>query len=150
MRGLKMLAIAAALPCAALAAPTPAPKAAPAAKPAPLPLTPGARRITLSAEGRTIAQRIMSVPDPRVGQIQAEMTSIRAEKLKMIGGPAVDVEALEPILRREEALQTELRTRQNDRLMTLLRALSDPDRVALLQNLANPAKPQSSKPDPAR
>lgn len=149
MRGFKILAIAAALPGVALAAPTPAPKAAPAAKPAPLPLAPGVRRITLSAEGRTIAQRIMSVPDPRVGQIQAEMTSIRAEKLKMISGPTIDVEALEPILRREEALQTELRTRQNDRLMTLLRALSDPDRVALLQNLANPARPQSSKPDPA-
>ncbi|WP_162256405.1 hypothetical protein [Sphingomonas sp. Root710] len=149
MRGFKILAIAAVLPGVAFAAPTPAPKPAPAAKPAPLPLAPGVRRITLSAEGRTIAQRIMSVPDPRVGQIQSEILSIRSEKLKMISGPTIDVEALEPILRREEALQTELRTRQNDRLMTLLRALSDPDRVALLQNLANPAKPQSSKPEPA-
>lgn len=154
MRGLKILVLAcAALPGVALAVTTSAPNAAVnAAKPAaPMALTPGVRRITLSPEGRTIAQRIMSVPDPRVGQIQAEMTTIRAEKLKMIGGSSIDVEKLEPMLRREETLQSELRTRQNERLLTLLRALPDPDRVALLQNLANPAKPQSSKPaDPAR
>ena len=153
MRGLKVLIIALALSGGAVAAVTPAPKApAASAKPAPpMTLTPGIRRITLSPEGRTIAQRIMSVPDPRVGQIQAEMSAIRTEKLKMISGTSVDLEKLEPLLRREEALQSELRTRQNERLLTLLRALPDPDRVALLQNLANPAKPQSSKPaDPAR
>jgi len=153
MRGLKILILGCALPGAAFAVTTPAPKPPLAtAKPvAPMVLAPGARRITLSPEGRTIAQRIMSVPDPRVGQIQAEMATIRTEKLKMIGGTTIDVEKLEPMLRREEALQSELRTRQNERLLTLLRALPDSDRVALLQNLANPAKPQSSKPvDPAR
>ena len=153
MHGFKVLVVALALPGAAIAVPTSAPKTSSTAakSTAPVALTPGVRRITLSPEGRTIAQRIMSVPDPRIGQIQGEMTAIRAEKLKMISGTSVDVDKIEPLLRREEALQSELRTRQNERLLTLLRALPDPDRVALLQNLANPAKPQSSKPaDPTR
>ncbi|KKC27637.1 hypothetical protein [Sphingomonas sp. SRS2] len=155
MRGVNVAVLALALSSAAVAAPSPAPKpAAAASKPkpaAPIPLAPGVRRITLSAEGRAIAQRIMSVPDPRVGQIQAEMTAIRAEKLKLVSGTSIDVDTIEPLLRREEALQSELRTRQNERLLTLLRALPDPDRLALLQNLANPAKPQSSKPaEPTR
>ncbi|MET0373568.1 MAG: hypothetical protein ABW128_04830 [Rhizorhabdus sp.] len=154
MRGVNVAILALALSSGAIAAPSPAPQAAVAAKPksaAPIPLTPGVRRITLSAEGRAIAQRIMSVPDPRVGQIQTEMAAIRAEKLKLISGTSIDVDTVEPLLRREEALQSELRTRQNERLLTLLRALPDPDRLALLQNLANPAKPQSSKPaEPTR
>lgn len=151
MRGLKILVVALAVPGLALATPASKPAGAAAKPAAPIPLTPGARRPTLSAEGRAIAQRIMAAPDPRVAQIQAEMAAIRQEKLKLIAGPAIDMERIEALLRREEVLQAEHRARQNDLLLTLLRALPDPDRVVLLQNRANPAKLQNSKPaDPVR
>ncbi|KRB94520.1 hypothetical protein ASE22_00800 [Sphingomonas sp. Root720] len=108
------------------------------------------RRITLSAEGRTIAARIIGTPDPRTKEIQAELGTIRQQKAQLIAGAAVDVEKLEPMLRREEVLQGELRTRQNDRLLSLLRALPDADRIALLHSMANPAKPDGVRaPVPA-
>ena len=145
MRGVTILVAALSLSAVAQAAAPPA-KALAAAKPAPMTLVPGVRRITLSPEGRAIATRIMSTPDARVAEIQAEINTIRQEKLQMISGTTLDVDKLEPIMRREEVLQSEYRTRQNDKLVSLLRALSDTDRIALLQNLANPAKPQSSAP----
>lgn len=145
----KLMILALALPGVAFAA-TPAAKqpvaasrsatAAAAAAPA------VARRVTLSAEGNAAAARVMAMPDPRVAQIQTEIAAIRQEKGQFISGSTVDVDKLEPILRREEALQTELRAKQNDRLLALLRALPDADRVALLNNLANPARPQAAKP----
>lgn len=150
IRGLSLTLLVCALSTAAMAAPS-AIKPAPARASAPAGQLPAAaRKITLSAEGRTIAARIMGAPDPRTTQIQAEVATIRQQKLAMITGPTVDVDKLEPLMRREEALQTEFRARQNDRLLVLLRALPDADRQALLQTLANPAKLPNAKPaDPA-
>jgi len=146
------LALALTLPGAAPAASTAAatapvkPAAATAGKPVPLPLTPGPRRVTLSPEGNVIAARIMGSPDPRMAQIRTELTTIKQDQLKLIAGPTVDLDKLEPLFRREEALQTEARTRQNDRMIALLRALTDPDRMAVLQTIANPPQLQNSKP----
>lgn len=152
-RGLIFLALAAGLPVSLEAAPSLAPKPKPKpaattpAKPAaPLALTPGTRRVVLSPEGNAIAAKLMGAPDPRMAQIRAEIATLKQEQLKLIGGPTVDVDKLEPLFRREEVLQTEVRTRTVDRMLSLLRALSDPDRVSLLQSLAKPALPQNSKP----
>lgn len=149
-RAMILLALAVTLPGMATAAPPAAPKPAsapkPAAKPAPLPLAPGTRRITLSPEGNAIAQKLWNTADPRLPQIQAEMNALVEEQKKLIVGPKIDIDKLEPLLRRKEALQSEVRSRANDRMIALLRALSDPDRVALLQSLANPAQLQNSKP----
>jgi uncharacterized membrane protein len=118
-----------------------APKA-PAATP--LPLVPGSRKITLSPEGRTIAARVFGEADPRTGVIQAELGQLKQQKLEVVGAASIDVDKLEAIVRKEELLQSELRTRQNDRLLSLLRALPEGDRAALVQALVNPAKPQNS------
>lgn len=152
MRSLSFAVLMTALPGIALAATPPAKPttAAVAAKSPSVPAVAGARG-ALSPEGRAIAAKIVGVPDPRAGQIQAEMVTIRQQKAQIIGGTAIDVDRLEPLLRREEALQSEFRMRQNDRLLALLRALTDPDRVALLQSLANPARLQNAKPlEPGR
>ena len=153
-RTMKLVIVTAVLSGAAIAAP-PKPAAKPAGNAAaPLALSTGVRRVPLSPEGTAIAARlqdhrrarIMGEKDRRVAQIQMDLAAIRQEKAQFLSGATVDVDKLEPLMRREEALQTELRAKQNDRLLELLRALSDADRVALLQNLANPARLQSSKP----
>lgn len=154
MRGTITAAMFLAVPAVAIAAVPPAKPAAPAtAAGKVLAPTPGAgpvRRITLSPEGRSIAARIIGTPDPRTKEIQAELGTIRQQKAQLIAGAAVDVEKLEPMIRREEVLQSELRTRQNDRLLSLLRALPDADRIALLHSMANPAKPDGVRtPVPA-
>lgn len=120
------------------------PAAAKPAPTAPLPLTPGSRRIALSPEGRAIASRVMSTADPRAVQIQGELATLRQQKAQVIAGPTIDVDKLESIMRKEETLQTEFRIRSNDRLLSLLRALPEGDRLALVQALVNPAKPQNS------
>jgi hypothetical protein len=127
MRGTMIVAVFLAVPTVAIAAVPPAKPAVPATGASKLLApTPGAvpvRRIALSPEGRTIRQ----------------------QKAQCIAGATVDVEKLEPLLRREEVLQSELRTRQNDRLLSLLRALPDSDRIALLHSMANPAKPDGAR-----
>ncbi len=146
MRGMMMASLFLVVPVAALAVPpSTKPGTAPAAKAIVPPPGAPVRRVALSTEGRAIAARIVGAPDPRLKEIQAELTTLRQQKAQMIAGVTVDVEKLEPVIRREEALQAELRTRQNDRLMALLRALPDADRIALLHSMANPARPDGAK-----
>lgn len=129
---------------AALAAPPPTTAAKPAAQaPSAMPAAPvqqGKRSVILSPEGNAIAKQIIGAPDARMGEINAEMKRIREQKLQLVGAPAIDLDKLEQIFRREEALQAEFVKRQNDRLLSLLRALSAADRAALLHNLANPLR----------
>ncbi len=154
-RGIGLFAVALVAPVAmTTAAPPPKPSATapkpPAGIVAPAAQTPPFRRVPMSVEGNAIAKRMLATPDPRAAAIQAEMATMRQQKLQMLAGASVDIERLEPMLRREEALQTEYRARQNDRLIALLRALPEPDRIAFLQVLANPQRAQTPKPvDPA-
>ncbi len=131
-----------------LVAATPAPTTAKPVKPVvtPLALAPGIKRGTLSPEGRTIAARIYGAPDPHITELQSQIAALKAERAALIASPPIDLDKLEPMLRQEELLSTELRARLNDRLMLLLRQLPEADRAIALQNMANPARPQSSVP----
>lgn len=110
----------------------------------PLVLSPGVKRPPMSAEGRTIAARIWSAPDARMSELQSQIAALAQQRLQLISIAPVDLDRLEPLLRQEELLQTELRARKNDRLMLLLRSLPEADRYPALQSLMNPVKPQSS------
>ncbi len=116
------------------------------AKPAPVQLTTQPRRATLSPEGRAVTQRIYGTPDPRMAELTASLAALKADRVQLITSLPVDLDRLEALLRKEETLQAEFRTRTNDRLMALLRELPEIDRAAMLQNMANPARPTSSIP----
>jgi hypothetical protein len=139
-----------AMPAISHAATPPASAVAKAAPVAPLALAPGMKRAAMSPEGRTIASRVYGTPDPRINEIKAQIAALGQQRMQLISAAPVDLEKLEPLLRQEELLQTELRARNNDRLMLFLRSLPEADRYPALQTMMNPVKPQSSaKPAPA-
>lgn len=111
--------------------------------PAPVQLVQGPQRMPLSAEGRAIQARIYGTPDPQLVQLNADLAALREQRTQMIAMPPVDLDQLDGLLRREEALMGQIRTRNNDRLMELLRALPDADRLTMLQNM-NIAPPKKA------
>lgn len=112
----------------------------------PVQLVESAKRLPMSDEGRAIAAKMYSTPDPRSAQIASDLSALRAERAMMIGTPPVDIDRLEVLLRKEEALTAEGRTRADDRLLGLLRALPEADRAIMLQNLLNAQKGPPAKP----
>lgn len=106
----------------------------------------------MSQEGNAIVARINAAPDTRLQQIQAELRGLQQQNLQFVTGGPVDIDKLDASLRRETALITELRARANDRLLMILRALPEPDRIAYLQrsvqvpSASSSAKPQGAKP----
>jgi hypothetical protein len=142
-RGLIFFALAASVPAMALAVPAAAPTPnRSAAAPKPVTRVPIVKRVAMSPEGNKIVQQIASVPDPRVQQIQAEVQGLLQQKAQFLTGNPVDVAKLEAVLRREEQLLSEFRTHQADRLLQIVRALSESDRIAFLQARATVVKPQ--------
>jgi uncharacterized membrane protein len=119
------------------------PAAAAPAK-APLPLNAGTRRVALSPEGRTIAQKVLSTPDPRAAQIQKDAADTRQEIARIVAMPVIDVDKFEVALRRDQALTSQMLTVKNDRMIALVRALPPADRKAFLDTLVNPPRPQNA------
>jgi len=115
---------------------------------APVQLVQGPQRMPLSPEGRAIQARVYGVPDPQLLQLNADLVALRDQRTQMIAAPPVDLAQLEALLRREETLMAQIRTRNNDRLMELLRALPETDRETMLQNMniAPARKPQAVVP----
>lgn len=161
MRGMQSVAIGLtlALPATAQAATPAKPTAAvaapakPAVQPATVPIA--IKRVAMSQEGNAIVARINATPDTRLQQIQAELRGIQQTNFQFVSGSPVDLEKLDASLRREAALFAEMRTRANDRMLMILRALSESDRIAYLQRSVQVAKvpnaPKSpvGKPGPA-
>lgn len=112
----------------------------------PVQLVESAKRLPMSDEGRAIAARLYSTPDPRSAQIAIDLSALRAERAQMIATPPIDIDRLDALLRKEEALTAEARSRANDRLLAMLRALPEPDRAVMLQNLLNAQKNSASRP----
>jgi hypothetical protein len=134
------LPLAIASPVIALAQNAPLPKKAALPKAAPVQLVEGPKRAPLSDEGRAIQARIYGAPDPRMSQLNGDLAALRAERANLTRTPPVDLDQLEALLRREETILAEVRTRNNDRLMALLRALSEPDRQIMFENMNIPAR----------
>jgi uncharacterized membrane protein len=112
----------------------------------PVQLVESAKRIPMSDEGRAIAAKMYSTPDSRTAQITSDLVALRTERAQMIVTPPVDIDRLEALLRKEEALTAEARVRADDRLLVLLRALPEADRAIMLQNLLNAQKVPVAKP----
>lgn len=112
----------------------------------PVQLVESAKRLPMSDEGRAIAARLYSAPDPRSAQIAIDLSALRAERAQMIATSPIDIDRLDALLRKEEALTAEARTRANDRLLAMLRALPEPDRAVMLQNLLNAQRNSATKP----
>ena len=114
---------------------------APAVPPGAIPI----RRVTMSPEGIAKVTQMTQTPDPRIQQLVSTEQGLVREKARFLTGDPIDMAKLETLLRREEAVMGELRVRQNDQLLTVMRALSDNDRIALLQNAAiKSGRPQTS------
>jgi len=149
MRKIPMFLAAAALPAAAsMAAPSAATSVA-ATKPGPANAAPMAVRRSISPEGNAIAKRIMETPDPHMADMRAEAARLADQKLQIARSPNPDIDKLEQVIRREEALKAEAMKIADDRFLGLLRALSVSDRSIVLQNLANPVKLPSAATPPA-
>ncbi|HWI85543.1 MAG TPA: hypothetical protein VNT42_04365 [Sphingomonas sp.] len=124
------------------AATTPAkPAAAPAASP-----PPASKRFPgVSDAGNAILAKAQGTPDPQLQALAKQQRAAHDLLTTAVMAPVIDVEKVTTALRQQEAVQTQIRTHNNDRLIAVLKQLPEEDRGTFLRTLvmAKAARPAS-------
>lgn len=141
MTGLIALVVAAAAP---LAPPPPA-RALPAATPR------GA--VALKALGMSDAGiavlRQQGAPDPDSRALNAKRQTLRAKLAEAAGATPFDLDAFTTLLRESATLEASVRTRNEERIITTLKALPAADRPIFARAVFGPPPATGSTPVPA-
>ena len=115
-----------------------------AAAPAPTPTRfPG-----VSEAGNAALAKAQTAPDPQRQALSRQVRAAHDQLMTAIMAPAIDLDKVTAALRQEEAAQGQLRTHNNDRLITVVKQLPEGDRGTFLRTLML-SRRSGSTPSPA-
>ena len=130
-------------------------EAAPAAPATPAPATqaPAPKRFPgVSEAGNAALAKAQTTPDPQLQQLSRQVRAAHDQLMTAIMAPVIDVDKVTAALRQEEAAQGQLRTHNNDRLLTVVKQLPVDDRGTFLRTLIlsrrSGATPPAQAPQP--
>jgi uncharacterized membrane protein len=113
-----------------------APKSAVAAAPAAAAQPPAAKRFPgVSDAGNAILAKAQATPDPQLQAIGRQSKAAHDQLVSAVMAPVIDLDKVTAAMRAEEAVQAQLRTHSNDRLLAVLKQLSSDDRDTFLRTL---------------
>ena len=115
---------------AAQVAPKPATAAPAAAQPQAPKRFPG-----VSDAGNAILAKAQTTPDPQLQAIGRQAKAAHDQLVSAVMAPVIDLDKVTAAMRAEEAVQAQLRTHNNDRLLAVLKQLSTDDRDTFLRTL---------------
>jgi hypothetical protein len=119
------------LPLALLLAATPVVAQQPPAQPRPAP-----RQIEgMSEEGNAIFAKAQTAPDPQLLALVRQQRVLRDQLAAAALATKVDVERVGALLRKGEEVQTQIRARNNDRMLAVLTQLPEADRSIFLRGV---------------
>lgn len=118
-----------------------------AAAQAPQAPPPGTRqvRIDLSPAGQTIAKKYLAAPDPVIVERVSQLRGVAQQIAALSNAPKLDLVRLQALLRQQETLQASVQRRGNDRMLAMLRELSEADRLKLVRSF-KVAQPSAKPP----
>lgn len=134
MAALRILCLAA-LPFvagAALAQAAPKPTA-PAAAPQPQITIPG-----VSQAGVAVLNKMRNMPDNGLKMIIGQLRDVSSQLALEIQRPVIDVDKIAALLKKREMLMAQSQTRQDDRLVAVIKALPAADRAPFLRAVSGP------------
>jgi hypothetical protein len=95
-----------------------------------------ARRIEgMSEAGNAVFAKAQSAPDPDLLALVRQQRQVRDQLSAAALQANIDPDRIEELLRKSEELQAQIRTRNNDRMLGVLRELPEADRAAFLRGV---------------
>ena len=125
-------------------------EAAPTA-PASTAQTPAPKRYPgVSDAGNAALAKAQTTPDPQLQQLSRQVRAAHDQLTVAIMAPVIDIDKVTSALRQEEAAQAQLRSHNNDRLLTVVKQLPAEDRGTFLRTLilSRRAGPTPAAPAP--
>ncbi|MDO6415750.1 hypothetical protein Q4F19_15270 [Sphingomonas sp. BIUV-7] len=137
MRRVDLLALAlAGLATVPALAQTPPAPAAPARRPTNLP--------GVSPAGNAILTKLDAQGDPQYSQLRRQQTGLKDQLSNAIMVPTVDVDRVATIMRQMDVIQSQMRTRASERVLTALKTLPEADRGPFLRAIAKQVGPAAN------
>lgn len=95
-------------------------------------------RLNLTPAGQAVAKRYLGTPDPQAQALAARANDIGRRQQALVAAPKLDLVQFAVLLRQQEQIRSQLIRMANERLLKMLRELSEADRVAMMRGLSNP------------
>lgn len=95
-------------------------------------------QLNLSPAGETIVKRYLGQPDPQLQALAKQSAQVAQQQKALAGAPKFDMVQFAAAMRRMEQIQGQATRRSNDRMLQMLRELSEADRAAFVRGMANP------------
>jgi len=92
----------------------------------------------VSPAGNAIITKSRNMPDQQLRVILGQLKDVSSQLQLETQRPQIDLDKLATLLKRREGLVAQSQTRQDDRLLALLKALAPEDRAAFLRALSAP------------
>lgn len=95
-------------------------------------------KLNLSPAGQAVAKTYLGTPDPQIQALAKRGAEVMQRQKALIAAPKLDLVQFAALMRQREQVQSQLARRSNDRMLQMLRELSEADRVAFLRGISNP------------
>ncbi|WP_420140623.1 hypothetical protein [Sphingomonas sp.] len=93
----------------------------------------------MSDAGNAVFARAQAASDPELAALVRQQRLVRDQLNAASLAATVDLARIEELLRRSEEVQGHIRTRNNDRMLAVLRDLPEGDRAAFLRGVLKSA-----------
>ena len=98
----------------------------------------------VSDEGNAILVKAQTTPDPQLQAIGKQAKAAHDQLVSAVMAPVIDLDKVTAAMRAEEAIQGQLRTHSNDRLLAVLKQMSSDDRGTFLRTLILSRTPRTT------
>ena len=102
--------------------------------------------VPLSQAGQATAKKWLGTPDPQAQAIVRAMQAAAGEVRGLASAPKLDMARLAALIAEQQRLQTALRKRSDDRVMSMLSEMNEADRLAFVRGMTTPRQPAGGTP----
>lgn len=110
--------------------------AASAQAPGPAANTPAASIPGVSAAGNAVVTKLQRQDDPQLRDTIGKLRALVPQLSQVAQAPTIDVDKFGALMKQQDVLVNQLKTRQTDRILQVLRALPAADRKPFLMAIA--------------
>lgn len=108
-------------------------------------------KLDVSPAAEAVIKKWMGSRDPVIDKSVRELGSVMQQLRALPSAPRLDLARMTALMRRQEALEAQIRTRGNNRTLAMLREMPEGDRMKFLRSMAQANRQaQSARAAPPR
>ena len=101
-------------------------------------------KLDVSPAGQAVMKRYIGTGDPQAQALMKQLQGVVGQLRALPKAPKLDLARMQTLMRQQEAIETQLRRRSNDRTLAMLREMTEADRLKFLRGLQAAGQAQAA------